>query len=141
MQKINFKLSLIIGNILLVVTLILALILDNNRIYSLYWIIIPVVMFLLLMLMRKYDKQGLNIDKVKSKAIIRNYNDMTAVATTFYFLIYLMIMFYEIFDESIKHNSYLIICFFIITLLYEFTLITSINDAKKETIKLLNKQK
>ncbi len=139
MQRINFKLSLIISNLLLVVSLILALVLDINKIYSLYWIIIPVVMFILLLLMKKYDKQGLNIDKEKSSSIIRTYNDMTTVATTFYFLIYLMIMFYEMFNESIKHNSYLIICFFILTLLYEFTLITSINNAKKETIKLLNK--
>ena len=139
MQRINFKLSLIISNLLLVVSLILALVLDINKIYSLYWIIIPVVMFILLLLMKKYDKQGLNIDKEKSSSIIRTYNDMTTVATTFYFLIYLMIMFYEMFNESIKHNSYLIICFFILTLLYEFTLITSINNANKETIKLLYK--
>ena len=139
MQKFNFKLSLIISNILLVVSLILALVLDNNKIYSLYWIIIPIVMIILLLLMKKYDKQGLNIDKEKSNSIIRNYNDMTAVATTFYILIYTMIMFYEMFNEEIIQNSYLIICFFILTLLYEFTLIESINNAKKETIKLLNK--
>ncbi len=139
MQKIDFKLSLIISNILLVVSLILVLVLNNNRIYSLYWIIIPVIMLILILLMKKYDKRGLNIDKDKSNSIIRNYNDITAVASTFYFLIYLMIMFYEVFNEEIKHNSYLIICFFILTLLYEFTLVVSINNAKKETIKLLNK--
>ena len=139
MQKINFKLSLIIGNILLIGTLILALVLKNNKIYSLYWITIPVVMIIMVLLLKKYDKQGLNLDKEKSSAIIRNYNDITTVASTFYFLVYLMIMFYEVFNEQIKHNNYLIICFFILTLLYEFTLITSINNAKKETIKLLNK--
>lgn len=139
MQKINFRLSLIIGNILLIGTLVLTLVLKNNKIYSLYWIIIPVVMIIMVLLLKKYDKQGLNIDKVKSTAIIRNYNDITTVASMFYFLVYLMIMFYEVFNEGIKHNSYLIICFFILTLLYEFTLITSINNAKKETIKLLNK--
>lgn len=139
MQKINFKLSLIIGNILLIATLILALVLNNNKIYSLYWITIPVVMIIMVLLLKKYDKQGLNIDKEKSTSIIQNYNDITTVASMFYFLVYLMIMFYEVFNETIKHNNYLIICFFILTLLYEFTLITSINNAKKETIKLLNK--
>ncbi len=139
MQKINFKLSLIIGNILLIATLILALVLNNNKIYSLYWITIPVVMIIMVLLLKKYDKQGLNIDKEKSTSIIRNYDDITTVASMFYFLVYLMIMFYEAFNETIKHNNYLIICFFILTLLYEFTLITSINNAKKETIKLLNK--
>ena len=134
----NFVIILL--NIFMVVSLILALVLKNKYGYSLYWIIVPFLLVVLLSAIQKWSARGLNADTEESKTIQRSFDDTTALSTVFFGMIYLLIQGIECFKNDITHNSILIICFFIIMALYELFTYLAIYNAKKETAKLLEKK-
>lgn len=127
-------------NILLVVSLIFILTTNNEFNYALYWVVIPFLIVGLLLLVSRWSVLGLNIDKTISKTIQRSFDDSTTLSTVFYGIIFLIITFIDTIKEGLKDNPYVIIGFFIITLLYELIIYLSIYKAKKETAALLEKQ-
>ena len=131
---------LVIFNILIIASLILALIMKTKLAYSLYWFIVPVVILLLILVIREWSKRGQDSDIDKSKTIQRSFDDTTTLSTVFYGLIYLIIMFVDTFNENIKNSSYILIGFFVITVIYELFIYLAIDNANKETAKLLNEQ-
>lgn len=131
---------LVIFNILIIASLILALIMETKLAYSLYWFIVPVVILLLILVIKEWSKRGQDSDIDKSKTIQRSFDDTTTLSTVFYGLIYLIIMFIDTFNENIKNSPYILIGFFVITLIYELFIYLAINSANKETAKLLNEQ-
>ena len=131
---------LVIFNILIIASLILALIMKTKLAYSLYWFIVPVVILLLILVIREWSKRGQDSDIDKSKTIQRSFDDTTTLSTVFYGLIYLIIMFIDTFNENIKNSPYILIGFFIITVIYELFIYLTIYNANKETAKLLKEQ-
>lgn len=131
---------LVIFNILIIASLILALIMKTKLAYSLYWFIVPVVILLLILVIREWSKRGQDSDIDKSKTIQRSFDDTTTLSTVFYGLIYLIIMFIDTFNENIKNSPYILIGFFIITVIYELFIYLAIYNANKETAKLLKEQ-
>ena len=139
MQKSNIlKKLLIVANILITICLILVLTLKTKITYSLYWTITPFLILLIILFIREVDKGTIDTDINKSKTIKSSYNDSSTIATVFYALIYLLIEFFDILNNNIRDNVYLIIGFFIITMIYELFICLSIYNAKKETEKLLS---
>ena len=49
-------------------------------------------------------------------------------------------MFIDTFNENIKNSPYVLIGFFVITIIYELFIYLAIDNANKETAKLLNEQ-
>ena len=142
MRKINIiKKLLVLLNISFTISLILTFVLKNNFSYSLYWILVPVLIFLLMMLLYEVDKGQVDSDIDKSKMVKRSYNDTTTIATVFYGIVYLIIEFFDSIKINLKDNIYLIIGFFIITIIYELFIYLSISNANKETSDILNKKK
>lgn len=142
MRKINLlKKLLVLINIVLIISFILTIVLKNNFSYSLYWILVPVLIFFLMMFLYEIDKGQVDSDINKSKIVKRSYNDTTTLATVFYGMIYLIIEFFDSINVNLKDNIYLIIGFFIITILYELFIYLSIKNANKETSEILNKKK
>lgn len=131
---------LVIFNILIIASLILALIMKTKIAYSLYWFIVPVVILLLILVIREWSKRGQDSDIDKSKTIQRSFDDTTTLSTVFYGIIYLIIMFIDTFNENIKNSPYILIGFFVITLIYELFIYLAIYNANKETAKLLKEQ-
>ena len=113
----------------------------DNFSYSLYWILVPVLIFILMMLLYEVDKGQVDYDIDKSKLVKRSYNDTTTLATVFYGIVYLIIEFFDSIKINLKDNIYLIIGFFIITIIYELFIYLSISNANKETSEILNKKK
>ncbi len=139
MQKSNIlKKLLIVANILITICLILVLTLKTKITYSLYWTITPFLILLIILFIREVDKGTIDTDINKSKTIKSSYNDSSTIATVFYALIYLLIEFFDILNNNLRNNTYLIIGFFIITMIYELFICLSIYNAKKETEKLLS---
>lgn len=139
MQKSNIlKKLLVVANILITICLILVLTLKTKFTYSLYWTITPFLILLIILFIREVDKGTVDTDINKSKTIKSSYNDSSTIATVFYALIYLLIEFFDILNNNIRDNVYLIIGFFIITMIYELFICLSIYNAKKETEKLLS---
>jgi hypothetical protein len=94
-----------------------------------------------MMLLYEVDKGQVNSDIDKSKMVKRSYNDTTTIATVFYGIVYLIIEFFDSIKINLKDNIYLIIGFFIITIIYELFIYLSISNANKETSDILNKKK
>ena len=142
MRKINILKSLaVITNILTIVCLILVLTLKTQFFYSLYWALIPLLLTFVMLLIREIDKGNIDTDINQSKTIKRAYNDSTAIAIVFYGMVYLIILFFEQLSSKVYNNIYVIIGFFILTLLYELFLSLSVYNASKETSEILNKKK
>ena len=142
MRKIKTLKSLIvITNILTIVCLILVLSLKTQFFYSLYWALIPLLIMFVMLLIREIDKGNIDTDINKSKIIKRAYNDSTAIAIVFYGMVYLIILFFEELNNNVYNNIYVIVGFFILTLLYELFLSLSVYSASKETSDILNKKK
>jgi len=142
MQKSNLiKKLLLVVNFIVVIFLIATIIFNTKLTYSLYWISIPVLIFLIVWFMFEVDKGLIEINQNEGKSIRRSYNDITVVSTVFYGLIYLGIEFIDMINSNIRDNIYLICGFFAITLLYELFVFSAIKSAKKETSELLNKIK
>ena len=142
MRKIKIlKLLTVITNILTIVCLILVLTLKTQFFYSLYWALIPLLLMFVMLLIREIDKGNIDTDINKSKSIKKAYNDSTAIAIVFYGMVYLIILFFEQLNSNVYNNIYVIIGFFILTLLYELFLSLSVYNASKETSEILNKKK
>lgn len=130
---------LVVFNVLIIASLILALIIKTKFAYSLYWFIVPLLILLLILVIREWSKRGKDSDIDKSKIIQRSFDDTTTLSTVFYGIIYLIIMFIDTFNE-IKNSPYVLIGFFVITIIYELFIYLAIDNANKETAKLLNEQ-
>lgn len=135
------KKLLVVVNFIVGLFLILTIIFNNKLTYSLYWILIPILIFLIVMFIYEVDKGLIEINQNEGKSIRRSYNDITVVSTVFYGLIYLGIEFIDMINSDVRNNIYLVFGFFAITLLYELFVFMAIKSAKKETSELLNKKK
>ena len=142
MQKSNIiKKLLVVVNFIVAIFLIATIIFNTKLTYSLYWILIPILIFLIVMFIYEVDKGLIEINQNEGKSIRRSYNDITVVSTVFYGLIYLGIEFIDMINSDVRNNIYLVCGFFAITLLYELFVFMAIKSAKKETSELLNKKK
>ena len=143
MQKRKNKIrniAIVLSNIFMVISLILALILKNNYGYTLYWIIVPFLLILILSIVLKWSVRGLNADTEESKTIQRAFDDSTTLLTVFFGVSYILIQGIEAWSENLTKNPILTICFFIIMAVYELFTYLAIYNAKKETAELLEKK-
>ncbi len=136
----KLNILLILSNIIMLTSLIAYIILKNQITKSLYWLLIPLLIIIILYFINKWSKRGLNVDKFDSNLIQRSFDDITAVATVIYGIIYLAIMFTESsFNKHITSNIYVIIGFYLLTIIFEVITCTSVYAAKKDTKKLIEK--
>ncbi len=56
-------------------------------------------------------------------------------------MVYLIILFFEELNNNVYNNIYVIVGFFILTIIYELFLYLSVYNASKETSEILNKKK
>ena len=144
MQKIDLKknaikIAIVLLNIFLIVSLLLVLVFKNDYGYSLYWVICPFLLVVVLLLINKWSVLGLNADTNDSKLIQRSFDDTTVVSTVFFGLIYLLIQGLQMWKEELVRNSFVIIGFFIVVIIYQMITYLAIYNAKKETKALLEK--
>lgn len=131
---------LIIFNILIIACFVVVLTIPNKYTYSLYWCAIPLLIIILLSFINVWSELGTNSDIDKSKIVQRSFDDITTLSTVFYGAIYLVITFFDTINNNLKNNTYLIIGFFVLTLVYELFIYLAIYNAKKETMKLIEEQ-
>lgn len=124
----------------LTVSLLLVLVFKNDYSYSLYWVICPFLLVVVLLLINKWSVFGLNADTNDSKLIQRSFDDTTIVSNVFFSLIYLLIQGLQMWKEELSRNSFVIIGFFIVVIIYQMiTYLAIYNAKKKETRSLLEK--
>ena len=135
-----FNILLIITNILNILFLILSGISDNNNMFDYYWFTTPLILIFLVLIVNEWSKEGLNSDINKSKIINRSFSDITTIIVVMFGLIFLILMFLNSIDKGIINNLYVMTGFTIITVITEIFTYVSISSARKETVKLLQKQ-
>lgn len=134
------NIGIVLLNIFMIVSLVLVLMLKNDYGYRLYWIITPFLMVLVLLVIKKWSARGLNADTEESKVIQRSFDDTTTLSTVFFGIIYLFIQGVECIKKDITNNSYIIVGFFIVMIIYEAFTYLSIYVAKRDTARLLEKK-
>lgn len=139
LKKNAIKIAIVLLNIFLIVSLLLVLVFKNDYGYSLYWVICPFLLVVVLLLINKWSALGLNADTNDSKLIQRSFDDTTVVSTVFFGLIYLLIQGLQMWKEELSRNSFVIIGFFIVVIIYQMITYLAIYNAKKETRTLLEK--
>lgn len=139
LKKNAIKIAIVILNIFLIVSLLLVLVFKKDYGYSLYWVICPFLLVVVLLLINKWSVLGLNADTNDSKLIQRSFDDTTVVSTVFFGLIYLLIQGLQMWKEELSRNSFVIIGFFIVVIIYQMITYLAIYNAKKETRVLLEK--
>ena len=139
LKKNAIKIAIVLLNIFLIVSLLLVLVFKNDYGYSLYWVICPFLLVVVLLLINKWSVLGLNADTTDSKLIQRSFHDTTVVSTVFFGLIYLLIQGLQMWKEELSRNSFVIIGFFIVVIIYQMITYLAIYNAKKETKALLEK--
>lgn len=136
MQKINkIKISLIVTNIAMFISVLGTLLYQEHIFKALYWLIIPLAMLLNTYFLKLWSTDGLSTEKHVSKQIQRSFSDITTLPLVIYALCYIAIMFCNEIGYNLNDNIYVIIIFYIITLFIEATLYLGIFSASKETKK------
>ena len=140
-KNIKRQIALILLNIFMIISLILVLGFKINYGYTMYWIITPFLMMLILSLIQKWSVGGFNIDFKESKIIQKTFDDKTTISTVLFGLIYLTIQGIESWKGNITNKPIIIIGFFIVMIAYELFICLTIHNANKETLKLIKNQK
>ena len=132
------RVLIIITNILMVAGLVLSLIFATNRIISFYWASIMLFIIVATLDINEWSKIGLDVDKKKSRFIKLSFDDNTAILLVYYGSLFLLIQFFEMINKEVTKNNYVIIGFYIMTVIFELLTYVSIYKAKRDTAKLLN---
>lgn len=131
---------LILVNIFMIVGFVLAQVYTTEYFKSMFWASIPFFIAIIALDINEWSKIGLDIDKEKSRVIKRSFDDSTALLLVFYVLLFLIIYFFQQFDNRVFQHNYVIIGFFIMTIVFELFMYLSVNNAKRDTAKLLEEQ-
>ena len=105
--------------------------------FDYYWFTTPLILIFSVLIINEWSKEGLNSDINKSKIINRSFSDITTIIVVIFGLIFLILMFFNSVEKGIINNLYVMVGF---TIIAEKFINVSINGARKETIKLLQKQ-
>ena len=138
-KRIISNVSMVLLNIFLLISLLYALLSKNEVAYKIYWTIIPVLVLIILLTISRWSVIN-NNDSEMAKSIQKSFDDNTTISTVFFGLIYSIIQGLDCFKEDSINNPVLVICFFIIMVVYELFTYLSIYNAKKETAKLLEEK-
>ena len=143
--KKKFDIVKILINLVLLVLMILSIIKKENVYYAWYWIMVSVMLVYEVYYSYKWIKvDEWNIDKNKSKAIRYSYDGLTTGTIILSGAIYLIVMGFEAFQNSIKTNIYIIVMvytLFTISILCNYLAVNSANrDTKKLVEKTFNKK-
>lgn len=128
---------LILVNILMITSFILSQVYATEYFKSMFWFSIPFFIAIVALDINEWSKIGLDVDKEKSNVIKRSFDDNTALLLVFYALLFLVIYFFEVLDNRVFQHNYVIIGFFIMTLVFEIFMYLFVYVAKRDTAKLL----
>jgi len=135
----RISIGLILVNMILLALAILCTILKKDTFYALYWILVTLMLLFDVLYVFIWSKVGRNLDKHKSNTINRSFNDVTAVSIVLSGMLYLVVIFCEFFNNSIRTNLYVIwIMYVLMTIAVLFNYL-AVYNANKETKELVEK--
>ena len=108
---------------------------------SLYWLSVTINIFGLMLFLEKWTKNGINADVHKSKRILEELSNITMAFIVCYVLVYLGIVFIQNMNSTLTDNIYVIICFYLFTIVAEIIAFIVEEKAYKETLKVIKKNR
>lgn len=135
----RISIGLILVNVILLTLAILCTTLRKDIFNALYWILVTLMVLFEVLYVLIWSKVGRNIDKHKSNTINRSFNDITAVSIVLSGLLYLVVIFFEFFNESIKTNLYVIWSMYLLMSVAVLFNYLAVYNANKETKALVEK--
>ena len=140
----SMNLIQIISNILMLITVIGSIFSKDNIkdvMISLYWLSVTINIFGLMLFLEKWTKNGINADVHNSKRILEELSNITMAFIVCYVLVYLGIVFIQNMNDSLTDNIYVIVCFYLFTIVAEIIAFIVEKKAYKETIKVIKKNR
>lgn len=140
----SMNLIQIISNILMLITVIGSIFSKNNIkdvMISLYWLSVTINIFGLMLFLGKWTKSGINADVHKSRRILEELSNITMAFIVCYVLVYLGIVFIQNMNDSLTDNIYVIVCFYLFTIVAEIIAFIVEEKAYKETLKVIKKNR
>lgn len=135
----------IISNIALFIVLIITLIVQNQRIFHLYWAIFGIAFLGNILCINKWSKEGKtwykNADKNWLKNLTRKPSDTLLLVVVIFTLIVCSIFIIGFFINNIIINNIVIIFYFILTIIFEYVIYLIINRTFKEVEGLISTNK
>ena len=116
---------------------------DNikNVMISLYWLSVTINIFGLMLFLEKWTKNGINADVHKSKRILEELSNITMAFIVCYVLVYLGIVFIQNMNPLFGDNIYLVVGFYLFTIVAAIIAFVAEEKAYKETLKVIKKNK
>lgn len=140
----SFNLIQIISNILLLIAVVGIFLTKQdikNVLIGLYWFAITLNIFGMTWFLATWTKGGVNADVHNSKRILQELDNTTLAFVVCYVLSYLGIVFLQSINPIFRDNIYLIIGFYLFTLVAQVILYIAEEKAYKETLKVIKKNK
>ena len=135
-----FDIIKIIVNIIMIVFAILGLTNNNDNYYAWYWLLVSAMLVLEAYYLFRWTKVGeWNIDKKDSKSIRYSFDGITTGTFCTSTFLYLIVMGLELFNKSIKSNSFVIIIVSVLLTLSVLFNLLAVNTANRESKELAEK--
>ena len=135
-----FDIIKIIINLILLTFAILSLTNNNDNYYAWYWLLVSAMLVLEAYYLFRWTKVGeWNIDKKDSKSIRYSFDGITTGTLVLSGLLYLVVMALEMFNKSIKSNSFVIIIVSVLLTLSVLFNLLAVNTANRESKELAEK--
>ena len=135
----------IVSNIFLLIVLIITLIIQSDRLFHLYWMILGITFLGNIFCINKWSKEGKTwykkADKNWSKNLTRKPSDTLLTIVVLYTLIVCSIFIIEFFVNDIIINNFVIIFYFVLTIIFEYVIYLIINCTFKEVEGLISTNK
>lgn len=141
MIKRNKRISIgaILVNLILLTLAILCTTLKKDIFYAWYWMLVTLMLLFEVLYVFIWSKVGRNLDKHKSNTINRSFNDVTAVSIVLSGLIYLIVLFCEFYNKSIRTSLYAILSMYLLMTVAVLFNYLAVYNANKETKELVEK--
>lgn len=141
MIKRNKRISIgsLLVNLILLTLAILCTTLKKDIFYAWYWMLVTLMLLFEILYVFIWSKVGRNLDKHKSNTINRSFNDVTAVSIVLSGLIYLVVLFCEFYNKSIRTSLYVIWIMYILMSVAVLFNYLAVYNANKETKALVEK--
>lgn len=135
-----FDILRIVINVILLIFMILCLTTNKSNYYAIYWIIVPIMLICETYYLYRWTKIGeWNLDKKDSKAIRYSFDGLTTGTIILSGLLYLVVMALEMFQKSIKTNSFIIVIIYVLFTISILCNLMAVNSANRENKKLAEK--
>ncbi|MFI3260666.1 MAG: hypothetical protein R3Y13_03030 [bacterium] len=134
------KLKIITTVINIIMFIIVLLTLFTNIIsINWYWLFITIYLLIDVINITHWDCDGLNINKKDGDKITIRYKDITAITMFISSLFYLIVLGFELYNESIRENIYVILTLYILLSTSQILNNIAKNNSKKDIEKLVKK--